>query len=324
MTNIAMIVNTSGATVVIGTAIHTVANDHPNFDAIQKAYAAGDVAELESLVNIRKTLESYGQGFITVKNGKLFYGEREVKTGLANRIIKLMNEGREGFAAPLIAFMENVLLNPSKRAVDELYEWLEKSNLPITPDGQFIAWKIVKKDFKDIYSGKFDNSPGRVVEVARNEVDENSDRTCSYGLHICSNEYLPHYGNLKGGGSTIVMVKVNPRDVVAFPKDYNTAKGRVARYEVLQEVTLAETTTKFANNKSGVYRDKPTIAASKPKATKVVDRLETRNDRAEITLVFSDGTKQVTKNRLGNTLGFDQLGNVVTLRPSGRTIKITA
>jgi hypothetical protein len=320
---LAMIVNASGATVVIGTAIHTIANDHPNFEAIQEAYAEGDAEQLETLISVTKTLESYGQGVIRITGGKLFYGDREVSTGLARRIIKLMNEGRENFAKPLIAFMENVLLNPSKRAVDELYEWLEKSNLPITECGSFIAWKIVRKDFKDVYTGKFDNSPGKVVEVARNEVDENSDRTCSYGLHICSNEYLPHYGNVSGGSSTIVMVKVNPRDVVAFPKDYNTAKGRVSRYEVLQEVTLAETDTKFANNKSGVYRE-PVKASKAAALPKRVTKLETRGDRAEITLVFSDGTKQVTKNRLGNTLGFDQVGDTVTLRPSGRTIKITA
>lgn len=323
MTNVAMIVNASGATVVIGTTIHTIANDHPNFEAVQEAYAEGRVEDLETLISVRKTLEDFGQGVIRIVDGKLFYGDREVKTGLATRIIKLMNEGREGFAKPLVSFMENVLLNPSKRAVDELYEWLEKSNLPITPDGCFIAWKIVRKDFKDVYSGKFDNSPGCVVEVARNEVDENSDRTCSYGLHICSNEYLPHYGNVRGGTSTIVMVKVNPRDVVAFPKDYNTAKGRVSRYEVLQEVTFEETNTKFAKNKSGVYKGNAPTAPVVKRGGRTVTKLETRGDRAEITLVFSDGSKQVTKNRLGNTLGFDQSGDTVTLRPSGRTITIT-
>lgn len=320
MTNVAMIVNTSGATVVIGTSVHTVANDHPNFNAIQEAYAEGRVQDLEALISVTKTLESVGEGLIKLKGGSLFYGDRKIENGLATRIVKMLGEGRDNFAKPLVAFMENVLLNPSKRAVDGLYEWLEKSNLPLTPDGCFIAWKIVRKDFKDVYTGKFDNSPGKVVEVARNEVDENIDRTCSYGLHICSNEYLPHYGNVRGGGSTIVMVKVNPRDVVAFPRDYNTAKGRVCRYEVLEEVTFEETKTKFLNNTTGIYR--PKNATTTVPVTRKVDRLETRGDRAEITLVFTDGTKQVTKNRLGNTLSFEQKGDVVTLQPSGRTITI--
>lgn len=313
--NIGMIVNTSGCTVVIGTKVFTVANDHPNFESIQEAYADGRVEDLETLVSVRKTLESFGQGLIRVVGDKLFYGERELRTGLATRIVKLMNEGRENFAKPLIAFMENVLLNPSNRAVEGLYEWLEKSNLPITPDGCFIAWKIVGPNFKDVYTGTFDNSPGKVVEVARNQVDENPERTCSHGLHICSSEYLPHYGH-SGGGRRIVIVKVNPRDVVAFPKDYNTAKGRVCRYEVLEEVSESETATKFADNRSGVYRPKTTSS------TRKVERLETRGDRAEITLVFTDGTTQRTKHRLGNTISFNQNGNTVTLQPSGRTITI--
>lgn len=318
---LAMILNTSGATIVIGTDIHTIASDHPNLDAICEAYALGDAEQLETLISVRKTLENFGQGIIRIEGNTMFYGERQINTGLATRIVKLMNEGKENFAKPLINFMENVLLNPSKRAIDDLFEWLEKSNLPITPCGHFLAWKIVRKDFKDEYTGTFDNSPGKIVEVARNEVDENPDRTCSHGLHICSSAYLPHYGNVSGGTSTIVMVKVNPRDVVAFPRDYNLAKGRVARYEVLKEVTKQQTETMFDSNRSGVYHDLPNSVTVR--AVPTVERLETSStDRAEITLVMFDGTKQRTKHRLGDTVSFTQSGETVTLLPSGRTITL--
>lgn len=309
--NIAMIVNETGATVVIGSEVHTLAKDHPNFEAIQVAYAENRVEDLEALISVRKTLEAFAAGTnIRIEHGKLFYGDREIRTGLARRIINLMQEGKDNFAKPLVAFMENVMLNPSYRAVEGLYEWLERSNLPITPDGCFIAWKIVNSNFTDIRTGKFDNSPGKVVEIARNQVDEDPNKTCSYGLHFCSNEYLPHYGNTSN--RKIVMVKVNPKDVGAFPHDYNISKGRCSRYEVLQEVTEQETETKFANLPSGVYHDKQ----------KIVARLDTRGDRAEITLVFTDGTTQRTSNRLGNTTTFNQVGNTVTLLPSGRTITI--
>jgi hypothetical protein len=33
-----------------------------------------------------------------------------------------------------------------------------------------------------------------------------------------------------------VIVKINPRDVVSIPTDYNNAKGRACRYEVIGEV----------------------------------------------------------------------------------------
>lgn len=310
--NIALIANSTGLTVLIGAAVHTIAKDHPNFEAVQEAYAEGRVDDLETLVSVRKTVETFAAGTaISIKGGKLFYGDRELRNGLATRIIKLMNEGKENFAKPLVAFMENVLLNPSFRAVEGLYDWLEKSNLPITPDGCFIAWKIVGPDYKDIRTGRFDNSVGKVVEVARNEVDEDPSRTCSYGLHFCSNEYLPHYGGM-GGTNHIMMVKVNPKDVGAFPHDYNISKGRCSRYEVIEEVTFEETKSKFSENRSGVYRT----------PERKVQKLETNGDRAEITLVFTNGSKQRTKNRLGNTTSFEQNGNVVTLLPSGRTITL--
>jgi hypothetical protein len=315
MKNIALIANSTGCTVVIGTKVTTVANDHPNYQAIQDAYAEGDIEAVVTLMSIRDTINTIGRGVVRVEGDQLFYGDRPVSNGLAKRIIKLLQEGREGFAKPLIAFMENVMQNPSFRAVEGLYEWLERSKLPITPDGCFIAWKIVRNDYRDHYTGKFDNSVGQVVEVARNQVNEDPNQTCSNGLHFCSNEYLPHYGNIHGG-SRIMMVKVNPRDVGAFPKDYNISKGRCCRYEVIGEVTAAETETVFKDVKSGVYKV-PT------RKGKTVAHLETSvTDRAEIILVFTDGTKQRTKNRLGDTIGFDQNGAVVTLQPSGRQITI--
>lgn len=311
MKNLALIVNSTGCTVVVGTEVTSIASDHPNYQAIQDAYADGDAELVQTLMSIRKTINSVGGGHVRVENGQLYYGDRLVSNSLAKRIVKLLQEGREGFAKPLIAFMDNVMLNPSFRAVEGLYEWLEKSNLPITEDGCFIAWKIVGQNYMDLYSGKFDNSVGKVVEVARNEVDEDPNRTCSKGLHFCSNDYLPHYGNMIT--NRIMMVKVNPRDVGAFPKDYNISKGRTCRYEVIGEVSFSETTTFHEKTPSGVYKA----------PIKKVTQLETSTtDRAEITLVFNDGTKQKTKNRLGDTIAYEQKGNTVILKPSGRQISI--
>ena len=43
--------------------------------------------------------------------------------------------------------------------------------------------------------------------------------------------YLNHFG-----GERTVIVKINPRDVVSIPTDYNEAKGRACRYEVIGEL----------------------------------------------------------------------------------------
>jgi hypothetical protein len=76
-----------------------------------------------------------------------------------------------------------------------------------------------------------DNSVGKVVEMERNRVDDDKTQTCSTGLHFCGMSYLNHFG-----GERTVIVKINPRDVVSIPTDYNEAKGRACRYEVIGEL----------------------------------------------------------------------------------------
>ena len=137
---------------------------------------------------------------------------------------------------PLVLFVENLMENPSRRAVQELYGFLEKNSLPITPDGHFLAYKKVRDDYKDIHSGTMDNSVGQIVEMERNAVDDDKDRTCSTGLHFCSQDYLPHFGT--GPGNRVVILKINPRDVVSIPSDYNDSKGRACRYEVIDELEV--------------------------------------------------------------------------------------
>jgi hypothetical protein len=73
---------------------------------------------------------------------------------------------------------------------------------------------------------------GTTPEMPRNEVNDDKDQTCSDGLHFCSQGYLGFYG---AGGRTMIL-KVNPRDVVSIPSDYDNAKGRACKYEVIGEL----------------------------------------------------------------------------------------
>lgn len=217
-----------------------IPRSHPNFERVRTALENdGTWADIKDLVDLPKAITDFTKGRIAVRDGVLFYDNKVVDNLLSKRILDLIADKKERTADPLIKFMENVNLNPSMRAVEGLYEWLEKSNLPITPDGCIIAWKIVRENYRDIHSGKFDNSVGQVVQVARNHVDENPDRTCSYGLHFCSSEYLPHFSH-SGGKDRIMVLKIHPKDVVAFPRDYNTAKGRCCKYEVIGEIENRE------------------------------------------------------------------------------------
>jgi hypothetical protein len=124
--------------------------------------------------------------------------------------------------------------NPSMQSQKELYDFLEHEHLPITEDGHFLAYKAVRNDYKDKYRGTFDNSVGQVVKMQRAKVDDDRARGCSDGLHAGALNYVAGYGSVESG-DRIVIVKINPRDVVSVPSDCNCEKLRTCRYEVVGE-----------------------------------------------------------------------------------------
>jgi hypothetical protein len=226
------IVQGNNVTVVIGNKPHTIAKSHITYNKVIDAIKAQDWDKVKDIIEPKKVVLSYGKGNVSVQGDQLYWKGKPMNNGLATRMIAMLQD--EFPIEPLVNFMENLMTNPSKRAVDELYGFLEKNSLPITPDGCFLAYKKVRNDYLDIHSGTMDNSVGKVVSMERNEVDDDKDRTCSAGLHFCSQDYLPHFGN--GYDNRVVILKINPRDVVSIPSDYNNAKGRACSYEVIGEI----------------------------------------------------------------------------------------
>jgi hypothetical protein len=220
--------------IVIDNQPHNIGPSHIAYDKIKDALRAQDWETVRDLVNPKKVVLNYGQGNVSIQGETLFWKNKEMHNALSKRMISML---REGFSIePLVLFMENLNQNPSMRAVNELYGFLEKNNLPITPDGYFLAYKKVRKDYMDIYTGTIDNSVGATPSMERNEVDDDKDRTCSKGLHFCSLEYLKHYGS---NDDPVMILKINPRDVVSIPTDYNNSKGRCCDYEVIGELGVA-------------------------------------------------------------------------------------
>jgi hypothetical protein len=215
--------------VVIGNKSHTISKTHVTYTKVLEAIKAGDWDTVKDIIEPKKVVLNYGQGNVSIQGDKLFWKGTEMHNALSRRMIQMLQEGFP--IEPLVLFMENLMLNPSKRSVNELYGFLEKNNLPITPDGHFLAYKKVREDYLDVHSGTMNNAPGQIVEMERNQVDDDQNQTCSTGLHFCSQEYLNSFG-----GARTVIVKINPRDVVSIPNDYNYSKGRACRYEVIGEL----------------------------------------------------------------------------------------
>lgn len=219
--------------VVIGNKSHTVSKTHITYQKVLDAIKAQDWDAVKDIIEPKKVVLNYGKGNVSIQGEQLFWKGKELHNSMATRMIQMLTEGFE--IEPMVNFMENLYKNPSKRSVDELYGFLEKSQLPITPDGCFLAYKKVRDNYFDCHTGTMDNSVGKIVEMERNEVDDNKDRTCSAGLHFCSLGYLNHFG-----GARIMIVKINPADVVSIPSDYNDTKGRACKYEVIGELNAED------------------------------------------------------------------------------------
>lgn len=213
----------------------TVYASDPNYGKMSEAVRNSDWDRARELAEpaeaVRKAVAGVDGGDVHIDNGIVLFGDLELHNTLTDRMLAMLSDGFD--VTPLMLFLENLMSNPSFRAVNELYDFLEASHLPITEDGHFLAYKRIKEDYTDCHSGTMDNSIGEVVEMPRNMVDEDKNRTCSAGLHFCARSYLDNFH-----GARIVVLKINPADVVAIPTDYNNAKGRTCRYEVIQELEV--------------------------------------------------------------------------------------
>ncbi len=235
MTKIPYILTNDSLSLVLDGRPRSISTSDKNFDRILKLLFAG-----ASPGTIQDVLDEAGKRMqeitkltpdMVYSGGVIVYKGEVLHNYAANRLIDMVTSGRDH--TPLARFLEKLQSNPSKRVVDHLYAFLEKGKIPLTADGDFVAYKAVRHDYKDIHSGTFDNSIGSVCTMPRNRVDEDPNRTCSAGLHVCSFDYLPHFSHANGH---VMMVKVNPADVVAIPADYSDTKMRVSQYVVVDEV----------------------------------------------------------------------------------------
>ena len=154
---------------------------------------------------------------------------RPVHNALVDRICEMRKQGFD--PEPMIKFLFNINMNPSEDSKRELYGFLETNRLPVTIDGHFLAYKMVRENFTDFHTGKMDNSPGKTVKMNRANVNADRNQTCSAGLHVCSGGYLGFWRSGK-----VLLIKVHPQDVVSVPTDYNNSKMRCCKYYVVKEL----------------------------------------------------------------------------------------
>jgi hypothetical protein len=235
--------NTTGVVFFIDSTVNHYPRSKPNYDVLIEKLERNDEDGYEEFLTsnaakVSNLLSGYPD--FTIKQGKLYY-KNEVQTDyLSRKIVEFYEAGRPVEAQ--INFFLNVQENPSFRAREEAYKFVEFNSLPITRKGTFLAYKRIRADWTDVHTGTISNHIGAQPSMLRNLVDDDPDRTCSNGFHICAFGYLQYFP-----GERIVVIEQNPRNIVAVPRDYNGTKMRVTTYLVLSEIPMDTAENIWAN-----------------------------------------------------------------------------
>jgi len=201
-----------------------------------------DETVIAELIKKEYSPEAYSDGTIQImKDGTVTYKGEKLPKALADKVYACYEDGVP--FTNVLAFFDRLNANPSKRAVEELYTFLEHKSMPITPDGHFLSYKGVQEDGYSVRggdaskleegttndSGQIRNHVGDKIRMRRNAVDDNKEVGCSEGLHAGSLEYAT------GWGTKAVIVKIDPADVVSIPLDCSCQKLRTCAYEVVAD-----------------------------------------------------------------------------------------
>jgi hypothetical protein len=238
-----IIANDGNVTAVVSGQTYSFGKSHPNYNKLITHLKNNNVEHFEDSYDIVSHVNAFCEGYVNCTDGSLSWDGIKMPSMFTSTILDMV---KQGFPfEPMLNFLDNLSQNPSDHAIVELFDFMENKNMPITYDGCFLSYKAVSEDYKDMYSGTFDNSVGRVCSVPRHTVNSNRDHGCGAGLHVGAIDYAKSYGGIDidsynnggddDGGNRLMICKVNPRDVVSVPTDSKFQKLRTCRYEVVSE-----------------------------------------------------------------------------------------
>ena len=192
---------------------------------------------------------------VTYDGTSLLFDGDLIDTSLSRHIVRMIRAGDHRYQG-WVRFMENLAANPSKKSRRHLYTWLAGRDFSITPDGCLLAYKGVQADEHNssvhpgratvngtVHHGHIPNPVGATVEMPRSGVNADRDAGCSTGLHAGTHGYASTFGQ------RMLLVSINPRDVVSVPRDCEFQKLRCCRYTVLdvQDRTAPVTTPSYGD-----------------------------------------------------------------------------
>jgi len=211
----------------------SIPSDHIHFNQIKELLVSGSDDEdlLVELFDVKKGIEQKFNNDLEIRGEDFYYRGSLIHNKVCDLILEYI--GNNYKFDHLVKFLGKLMENPSKRSVDLAWEYISRYKMPITENGNFLSMKAVRNDFMDKYSGTIYNGVGEVVEMPRNQISDEPNEACSHGVHVGYYDYVKSYGS---GNDQIILVEVNPRDIVCVPNDCSMQKMRVCKYTVIKEL----------------------------------------------------------------------------------------
>lgn len=189
---------------------YSTSKANPMFSKIVEHLKNNKMDDAVKLVDIANAVDASSNGLIKNQGGVLTHNDKALDDTVTNWLVSNMGRS-DGSIQAVVNFLAKCNKNPSPGSVDMLWRFIRKNGLVLFPDGDFLGYRYVDDNLKDCYSGKFDNSPGKVCEMKREDVVYDPKYYCSPGLHVGAWSFVKDYSN-------IIEVKVNPEMVVSVPE----------------------------------------------------------------------------------------------------------
>lgn len=250
------LITNTGATIFHGGQHLVAGNSHKNYARIVDALKAQDFESAVSLLDLRTAARKFvsADPDFTLDGDLVSYKGRAFDMQVSNKVLAMIEAGNSPDS--LFNFLRKVRQNPSATSQAELLLFCEANGFMIHEDGDILAYKSVRANYKDIHSGTVLYEVGSTVEIPRGEVDDKRENTCSFGLHFASYKYASTWTRMED--KRMLLIKINPADVVSIPSDYNNQKARTCKLTVAAEIP-----TGFTLPVKEVYTNRDIDAASR-------------------------------------------------------------
>lgn len=244
----------------------TVLSDNPVYFQVRAMLETDKTDDFEAIERILSPSIALGDKLaklsenITFDGSQVYYDHDPIDEGVARHIRRAIEKygiGDEDKWMPTVRFLEKLYQNPSEASRRSLYSFLRRFDFSITNDGDFIAYKGVRSDYRSIHSGpgivngvrtqgRLLNEVGSTIEIPRSYVDDDVRRGCSTGLHAGTYAYARGFAQ-----GVLLRVRINPRDVVSVPSHAGYQKIRCTRYVVLEASDVEYTGTLYDEDDLG-------------------------------------------------------------------------